>query len=252
MFSCQRGFFNWLWIIFCGFVQWTVVQILAVSPRNHAFFFDWVDLNGLCSYGNKLLTVIVLSFFKVSLTIVPCFSQWLWLSKTGSLKCQGYSGQRERERVTGKMRSSLFPSLSSSWPGLKHPQQWEAAVHPASLNGSLWRAVSADPFCPTLAPLCGTVPWVLWWAELSPCQLLLGSHRLYLCAYISQPGGVTAKTLAVSATLRLCLRSHFCSCACLHLILFALTSMQMQQQAQAVRCSLYYYGFFSLQSLLAS
>lgn len=106
-----------------------------------------------------------------------------------------------------------------------------------------------DPPCPIPVPRCGNMPIAQKWAKLSLCQLPQGysaaSWRHYLWGYVSKPGGLTVKILAISATLGLCLRSHFCSCACLHLILFALTSMQMQQQAHAVTCSLYY-DVFSL------
>lgn len=219
-----------------------------MSPWNHALF-DSGDLNGLCSYGNKLLAGIVLSFSKVPLTMVPWFSLWLWLSKTGSQKCQGYSGQRESEWL-GKCDQDffhLFPNPGLDWSNPSRKRLLD--ILPASMAGcgGCSRVPCAPPWLLSVCPEPrgpGISPAA---AGISGC-----SSQTYLCACISQPGGVTAKILAVSATLRLCLRSHFCSCACLHLILFALTSMQMQQQAQAVRCSLYYYVFFSLQSLLAS
>lgn len=47
-----------------------MVQVLAMSPCNHALF-EWADWNGLCSYGDRFLAAIVLSFLKVPLTPVP-------------------------------------------------------------------------------------------------------------------------------------------------------------------------------------
>lgn len=160
-------------------------------------------------------------------------------------------GKGKESKWLGTGHQAFFHLLPN--PGLdwSNPSSKEAAVHPASLTGSMWRKVSAWSFLPHP----GSCPWPRALSSrvsrALPVPAAAGiSQPLSLCLH--QPGGDTAKILAVSAALRLCLRSHFCSCACLHLILFALTSMQMQQQAQAVRCSLYYYGFFSLQSLLAS
>lgn len=62
-----------------------------MSPCNHALF-EWVDLNGLCSYGNRFLAAIVPSFLKVPLTIVPSslvlYVAWAfqdWISKVSRL-----------------------------------------------------------------------------------------------------------------------------------------------------------------------
>lgn len=65
-----------------------MVQILAMSPCNHALF----ERVGLCSYGNRFLAVIVPRFLKVSLTIASsglafCVA-WVfqdWISKVSRL-----------------------------------------------------------------------------------------------------------------------------------------------------------------------
>lgn len=192
-------------------------------------------------------SAIVLSFLKVPLTIVPkglLLSVTLafqdWISKVPRL--QWAKGKRMSDWENEIKPFSIF-SLILAWT-----EATPAVRSCCTFCQPQWLLVEAGVSSILPAPPC--LLSVALCPKLSPCQLLLGSpaapHRLYLCASISQPGGLTAKILAASATLRLCLRSHFCSCACLHLILFALTSMQMQQQAQAVRCSLYYYGFFSL------
>lgn len=62
-----------------------------MSPCNRVVF-EWADLNGLCSYGNRLLAAIVLSFLKVPLIIAPsclviCVA-WAfqdWISKGSGL-----------------------------------------------------------------------------------------------------------------------------------------------------------------------
>ena len=77
--------------IFSIFFSVDSAQILAMSPCNRALF-EWVDLNGLCSYGNRFLAAIVLSFLKVPLTIVPSglvfYVAWAfqdWISKASRL-----------------------------------------------------------------------------------------------------------------------------------------------------------------------
>lgn len=127
-----------------------------MSPCNHALF-EWVDSNGLCSYGNRFLAAIVLSFLKMPLTIVPsglvrCVA-WAfqdWISKVSRLHLAKWRRVSDWEN---EIKSFFVFSLILEQAEAKAaPAELRAAkrllqILPASMvpcGGPCQR----DPFCP--------------------------------------------------------------------------------------------------------
>lgn len=138
-----------------------------MSPCNHAFF-EWVDLNGLCSYGNRFLAAIFLSFLKVPLTIAPSglvfYVAWdfqEWISKVTRLH---WAKGRRVSDWENEIKPFFIFSLILDYAEVKAaPAELIAAkgqlqILPASMVHCVGLC-QQDPFCPILIPLCGNMPF---------------------------------------------------------------------------------------------